>query len=297
MPQFVSRIPWRLKSIAFRVLSEMPIGVHRWFSRHITGRATRDLSQQHYFQALDAHLSAFGRVSSSNDGDSVLFEFGAGADLFSNFYLSSKGIRRQLVVDLERNVYPEALNALVAEAAFITEKCEFTADFERELEKFGITYRAPFDVRDCQLADRTVSYVCSSSTLEHIPKADLLKILSQCNRIIRSDGVMSMWIDYSDHYSHTDSAITAYNFLQFSASEWASHNSRLHYQNRLRHCHYRSLFVESGFEVVSERRFHPNGWQDALNRMRLDADFVDISREDLGATCGHFVLRPAITGR
>jgi len=247
------------------------------------------MSNPIYLRALDAHVAAF---AGARDSGSVLFEFGAGSDLFSSFYLHSRGFPRQIVVDLERNVYPDALNSLVAAADFVGDKSEFTADFASELLSRGIVYMAPYDVRECQLADHSISYICTTNTLEHIPEADLRRILAQCRRILRPDGVMSMWIDYSDHYSHSDPAISAYNFLQFSAERWAPHNSHLQFQNRLRHGDYRCLFVEAGFEVTAEMRFHADDWQQALDRIEIDEEFRNVSREELGATGGHFILRP-----
>jgi hypothetical protein len=295
MPALTSRIPWRLKSVAFRVLSHMPLGVHRWLSTHVTGRSLRDLSDGRYFRELDAHLSALERVPNSKA--TALMEFGAGADLFSSFYFFSKGVRRQLVVDLERNVTPQALNALLAQCTFLVTTRPFTNEFESELQEWGITYRAPYDLRDAAFEERSIGFICSTNTLEHIPKVDLVRIFTQCGRIVQENGVLSMWIDYSDHYSHTDPSINAYNFLQYSAREWAGHNSRLQYQNRLRHCQYKRLFLECGFEVLQDTKFHPQGWRTALSQVDLHDDFVGLPVEEVGATSGHFVLRLATENR
>src|SRR5262245_56723738 len=188
MPLGLTRIPWRLKSVAFRTLSALPPSVHRWFSRHVTGRSVRDLSNPAYFASLDAHLAALQVTRGASDA--ILFEFGAGADLLSSQYFSSKGVRRQVVVDLHRNVTPETLNTLVGRAPFVRHQALYTVDFLAELESSGITYLAPYDLRQCELADRSVSFICSTNTLEPIPEPDLQRILAQCRRILRDDGVM-----------------------------------------------------------------------------------------------------------
>ena len=88
-----------------------------------------------------------------------------------------------------------------------------------------------------------------SATLEHIRKIDLYD-LKELYRIIKAGGLVSAVIDYSDHYSHSDSSISQLNFLRFSESEWKTYNHRYHYQNRLRHERYIELFQHYGFKLI-----------------------------------------------
>ncbi len=72
--------------------------------------------------------------------------------------------------------------------------------------------------------------------------------------MLRDDGLISVQIDYQDHYAYFDSGISVYNFLKYSERAWSLVNPGLHYQNRLRHRDYLELFEAAGFEVVEERR-------------------------------------------
>ena len=120
-----------------------------------------------------------------------------------------------------------------------------TVDLVSSLRKlYGIEYRAPCDARATGLAADSVDCVTSTSTLEHIDPSDIGGILRECHRILRADGIMSMAVDYTDHY-----AISQYNFLRYSDRAWKMFNPQLHFQNRQRHADYVRLFEASGFEL------------------------------------------------
>lgn len=119
----------------------------------------------------------------------------------------------------------------------------------------------------------------SNNTLEHIPPGVLRDILRQFRRIAAPGAVMSHWIDLSDHYSHFDPSIGAYNFLAFPAPTWAWLNNDLHYQSRLRAPEYRQLHEEAGWRVVEEDR--QSGAPEALREVRLAREFRRFAEADL----------------
>ena len=60
-------------------------------------------------------------------------------------------------------------------------------------------------------------------------------------------------VDYSDHFSHSDSSISAINFLQFSELKWDMlAGNRYMYMNRLRHDDFLDLFRQWGHSVLME---------------------------------------------
>jgi hypothetical protein len=107
----------------------------------------------------------------------------------------------------------------------------------------------------------------------------LRDILRQFRRIAAPGAVMSHWIDLSDHYSHFDPSIGAYNFLAFPAPTWAWLNNDLHYQSRLRAPEYRQLHEEAGWRVVAEDR--QSGAPEALREVRLAREFRQFAEADL----------------
>lgn len=103
----------------------------------------------------------------------------------------------------------------------------------------------------------------------------------------------SFLIDYSDHYSHFDPAITPYNFLSYSERRWRLYNSSLQYQNRLRHSEYLALFRDAGFAVVEDRPDVTEEGLRLLRTVRLAEPYAGFAPVDLATTGSHVVLRKA----
>src|SRR5438067_829197 len=120
----------------------------------------------------------------------------------------------------------------------------------------------------------SVDCITSTNTLEHIPPDDLAAILRECYRILAPSGLVSLDIDYQDHYSFFDPRITAYNFLRYSARTWSFFSPSLHYQNRLRHPDYLELVKAAGFKIIEEKRTDGTA-EDlaAVQQMPLDQRF------------------------
>lgn len=269
-------------------LRVMPYGVHNWVSNRISGRNIR--------QVADHETIAEWHVENYRDHgvapDQVIVEFGAGQDLINNLYLASQGYQNQIVIDIDRMVTPEKLNGVLAQPPLNSLRdTPFTDQFESELKALGVDYRAPGDMRRSGLDDASVSAVTSTNTLEHIPPADIEKILVECERILRPGGICSFKIDYSDHYAHTDPSITIYNFLKYSESTWRWLCPPNHYQNRLRHRQFQAMFGQTGMETVAERGTTIDNWSQALARVQPDAAFAGFSDEELAIKAGYFVLR------
>ena len=72
------------------------------------------------------------------------------------------------------------------------------------------------------------------------------------NRTLKDTGIVSLIVDYSDHYSHTDNSIGPLNYLNYNELEWAKFNHNCHFQNRLRHYDYVEILHYCGFKVVEE---------------------------------------------
>ena len=151
-----------------------------------------------------------------------------------------------------------------------------------------ITYLAPADARASGLPTGSIDAVVTTSTLEHIPRADLVQIFAECHRIVRDGGGMSMLIDYSDHWSHFDHSITAFNFLQFTEDDWKRRNPALNYQNRMRHSEFVALFESSGFDIVDVVTTGGDAESlRTLSTVTLSPEFEAFAPEDLAVTTAH----------
>lgn len=300
------RLGWRAKALAFSLLDAMPFGelLYRQLQRHVTKTVPRQLFPTS--ETVEWYLEGVRGVRTHYHDDlseARLFEFGAGWDLYSNFVLWCYGVEHQTVCDLRRLVTPDQVNHVIRHlqadpppgAGRVPSRVLSQADdfVERLSEFYGIRYRAPMDAAHTGLTSGSIDVVLTTSVLEHIPFAQLRPILRECHRLMRVGAVMSHIIDYSDHYAHSDSTITPYNFLRFEDSEWARFNTDLHHQNRGRHADYRSLFEEAGFRILEEWTEQPPDALDQLASVPRAGRFRDMPAAELAPTIGCFILGKA----
>jgi len=140
----------------------------------------------------------------------------------------------------------DRLNALLDFAA----KPVFSIDAFLQLT--NITYIAPGDAAQTGLQPGTVDYHTSYNVLEHIPPQILRDILEEGNRVIAPDGLFVHRIDYSDHFAHSDSSISAINFIKYTDAEWNKlAGNRYMYMNRLRHDDFLGIFGDAGHSILS----------------------------------------------
>ena len=293
------RIDWRKKAAAFRLFDRMPAGRQAYYlaQRYITRTIPRNLAD-HSRWAIE-HANTFRTRYEGDCSRARLFEFGAGWDLFNSLVQWSYGVNEQVVVDIVRWARADQINYAVQYLrANPPPGCSRVPErrvgdgFESALSAhFGIHYRAPGDACATGLADGSIDLICTTSVLEHVPPDALDAIMRECHRICSSRAVISHVIDYSDHYAHSDPAITFYNFLGFSDREWRRFNPGLHYQNRLRHFQYGELFDRCGFAVVEESPASAENAMERLERVRLAEPFRSMDRADLLPTTGYWVLR------
>jgi len=108
------------------------------------------------------------------------------------------------------------------------------------------------DARQLPLADDSVQFILSNNTFEHIYEDILKDILREFKRVLAPGGLMSHFIDMSDHFAHLDQTINIYNFLQYSPEQWARIDNSIQPQNRLRITHFREMYAELGIAISEE---------------------------------------------
>lgn len=124
-------------------------------------------------------------------------------------------------------------------------------DLHSFLKLCSIIYKAPADATNSGLPENSVDFHTSNTVLEHIPPAILKRIFFEGNRITKKDGLFVHFIDYSDHFSHSDKKISPINFLQFNEKDWKKlAGNRYMYMNRLRHDDFLELFGSLGHELI-----------------------------------------------
>lgn len=303
---------WLLEAAAQNVLSYVPRGADVQYV--IQRRVLRTLPggdegfRQKATRALQ-HFRAFREHGPERDFAAArLYEFGAGWDLAVPLTLHALGAGSQTLVDLRRLLHTELVEDSLRKIEAHRDWLEREAEAEVKpvdrrpvrhvgdlRERFAIEYLAPADARATGLPAASFDVVSSTDTLEHIPTADIARILAECRRLLRPDGIMSCRIDLEDHYAPSDRSISRYNFLRYSDRTWRLLSPPLHYLNRLRYPDYVRLFREAGFEVAAERASRPTAQDlETLRRLELAPRFRDgYTLEELGVRGLVVVARPA----
>ncbi len=145
------------------------------------------------------------------------------------------------------------------------------------------------DARKMDCRDGTYDFICSNNTFEHIPEEILVGILREFKRVLKNNGVMSHFIDMSDHFAHFDKSINIYNFLQFSESQWGWIDNGIQPQNRLRFKDYIAMYNQLGITIVHEEI--RDGDIDLLNRINLDSKFKSYSSKELAISHGYLISK------
>lgn len=227
-------------------MSYTPRNTLYFVQRHITRRSRVNIQEIH--RGWQYHGESVRK-----SGASCLVEFGAGKTLAQNLYLSQY-LNQQTVVDLFPMLELPMLNQAITqlrELGVPLDRREITS-LEMLEDVHKIRYLAPFDMSRTSFADSSFDICVSTNTLEHIPRTTIEAIFAELHRVLANDCMISAMIDYSDHYAHSDDSISRLHYLQFSSTDYKSHNHDNHYQNRMRHNHYRAIFEAANFKVLED---------------------------------------------
>ena len=204
-------IPWKIKSAIFRII-EVTNATQSlsFFQKFVTRRAFIKVSKVNHAWLLHEE------VLLKFDSTKYVLEVGAGQSLIQNLYLS-KICDRQLVIDLFPILDLSAVSRAVKFLFSIGRLNSLEAvRVQADLRNYGLEYRAPCELKDLTLEIDKFDAIISTDTFEHIPFSELRLILDDLKKVLKPSGILSVCIDYSDHYSHTDKSISDLNFLKYS---------------------------------------------------------------------------------
>jgi SAM-dependent methyltransferase len=274
-------VDWRLKAIGHWVVSLSPRSDDMGYLMQRRVTKTLPMSEElftDHIAAAERHVRLATEYLGRRPATS--YEFGAGWDLVVPLVLAREGIRDQTLTDVRRLVRPE----LVADSAA-------RLGMEPDLAALGITYLAPVDAMATGLPTASFDLVTSTDTLEHVPRRQLVPLLSECRRLLRSGGVLTARIDYRDHYAYGDASIAPFHFLRYGERSWRRWNPPSHFQSRLRHVDHVRAIESAGLEIVAVE--HPAPLTDALGV--IHPDFGGYQRTDLAIPEAWIVARAATT--
>jgi len=143
------------------------------------------------------------------------------------------------------------------------------------------------DAGNLPMDDNSMDFICSNNTFEHIPRKVLKNILVEFQRVLHPEGLMSHFIDMSDHFAHFDKHITIYNFLKFSSRTWKKIDNTIQPQNRMRYRDYLKLYRETGIPVSHEEI--REGSLEDLKRVKVHPEYSSYCAEELAISHAYII--------
>lgn len=135
------------------------------------------------------------------------------------------------------------------------------------------------DARRTGLPSGSIDFVFSNSVLQEIPAQDLPEIFAEMRRVATAGARVSHYINMADYRAMSDSSLTPFDFLRYSASQWKLLGNSLVALNRLRVADYRALHGNCNLRVLREE--NESGSPEDLWRVPLAKEFRGYTTYDL----------------
>lgn len=305
---------WKLKAVVQKALSFLPAPerANHWFQKNITkGVRLTDEHLGYKIRHARDHIRYFNKYSAAG-GDKILLELGTGwYPIVPVMTYLTRTAGRTLSVDIHDWMTRESFCIAIRrigewkesgrlKEAFGEIDEERWTDLTRlvckeadhsleEMKKYiGLNTRLQ-DARELDLPDRSVDMICSNNTFEHIYPDVLRDILKTFKRVIRTGGVMSHFIDMSDHFAHFDQSINIYHFLRYSQRVWHLIDNSIQPQSRLRFRDYLEMY-EALRIPVTETEIWPYD-PGLLREQPVHEELKRFTEEELAVTHGYIVSR------
>lgn len=302
---------WILKAIIQKTISYLPYS-HRFnyfFQKYVTKGVY--LTDEYFYSRIDiakVHLDAFYNHSGKNKPTACL-ELGTGwyPVVPISFFLS--GVQKTYSVDISMHTSKERIFTTIDKFKEAYEKGELATtipqfneeryqqlislrknssiDLSALLDSLHIEYLIG-DARKLNLENESIDLVSSNNTFEHVYPDVLSGILEEFQRIThRQYGVMSHFIDMSDHFAHFDKSITIYNFLKFSDSQWKIIDNSIQPQNRWRIYDYKKLYQQLNIPILHTTVYPGNIEQ--VRAANIHARYRSYPIEEVAVSHCHFI--------
>ncbi len=264
---------WILKAVVQKIISYLPYRhrINYLFQKYITKGVY--LTDEYFEDRLihaKSHIESYNKHALSVQGITSL-ELGTGWYPVVPLSLFLSGANKIYTVDISAlcdkekllttikmfvdykksnklntflNILPKRFDILLD---IIKKEHEFSV--EDVLTKLNIIYLVQ-DARQLDLEDGLIDLIHSNNTFEHVYPEILESLLIEFKRLISSKGMMSHFIDMSDHFAHFDRTITIYNFLKFSDRQWMLIDNAVQPQNRWRLADYKNLYKKLEINIT-----------------------------------------------
>lgn len=301
---------WVLKAVVQKTISFMPykFALNRLFQKHVTkGLDLTDTLFASKIHHLGQHLEAYAGLPDSATRDLPTLELGTGWYPVVPVGLFLSGMNNITTVDIQPLLSADHVRDTVKMYLQWIERGEFTArGINLQPDRIDVLHTVlkmhtldemlsamhiEYCVRDVSsvVGEKQIAFVHSNNTLEHVYPADLQQMLKVFNAKLKSDAIMSHFIDLSDHFSHMDARIGPLNFLRFSDRQWRFIDNTIQPQNRLRIADYRNLFKLTGWSILKEQ--NETAAITDLIKSQINAKFVGYTDQDVSVTHSWVVLK------
>lgn len=302
---------WKQKAIVQKIISYLPLShqINYFFQKYVTKGVY--LSDLYFFDRLGHakdHINSYQKYTGKETPITTL-EIGTGwypivpisffligADKIYSVDISFLTSKERLKNTLEKFVETEQKQQLKKYVNYNPERFKILKDIlahydklslEEVLQRLKITYLIE-DARKLSLLDNSIDLINSNNTFEHIYPSILIPILKEFKRVIKKqEGVMSHFIDMSDHFAHFDKSINIYNFLQFSDRQWNYIDNEIQPQNRMRVYDYKNIFSDLNIPITES--YYRKGNLSELKTITLDNKYLDYPIEETAISHCHFI--------
>lgn len=302
---------WILKAIVQKTISYLPFShsINYVFQKYVTKGV--NLSDDYFYDRLGharEHLDYYKKYSGKPAPETCL-EIGTGwypivpitfflagsSKIYSvdiSFLTSKERLAttiRKIIECNNRNLLKDYVDVLPEKWAVLTGIIEQldSLTLEEMLSRLNITYLIE-DARKLSLAENSIDLVNSNNTFEHIYPEILIPILKDFKRVVKKNGgIMSHFIDMSDHFAHFDKSINIYNFLQFTDAQWQWIDNSIQPQSRIRIYDYKKIYADLQLPIDFEtiRKGNP----EELKTIELATAYTSKPATETAVTHCHFV--------
>lgn len=297
---------WILKAIVQKAISFLPFRhkINYFFQKYVTKGVF--LSEEYFLDRLqhaNDHINAFKKHLSPSLENKTTLELGtgwypvvpismflSGAEKIYTTDISNLCDKEKLQTTLQKFVAYHEEGKLQQFIPVLTPRIKHLKelaiqademDLEEILSELNIIYWVK-DARNLPLDNESIDLVHSNNTFEHVYPEILKDLLVEFKRIVKKDGIMSHFVDMSDHFAHFDKSINIYNFLKFSDKQWALIDNVVQPQNRWRLPEYIDLYKD--LELINLEVVTRPGFPEQVQKMKLDDKYLSVPLQELAVS-------------
>jgi|TARA_B110000240_G_scaffold6381_1_gene7063 SAM-dependent methyltransferase len=301
---------WIQKAIVQKTISYLPASqkINYFFQKYITkGIYLKDIYFYDRLNHARAHIKSYQEYS-NNNMPNISLEIGSGwyPVVPISFFLAGTNkiycvdvtfltSKKRIKTTLNKFIECHELGKLKDYIKIIPERFQIIETILDNFEDYSLdqilkSLKLKYlieDARNLTLKSNSIDFINSNNTFEHIYPDILIPILKDFKRVIRKDGVMSHFIDMSDHFAHFDKSINIYNFLKFSDTKWKWIDNSIQPQSRIRIYDYKNIY--SDLKIPISRESYRKGNIKELESISLAKNYLENPLEEIAKSHCHFI--------